>query len=130
LKEIFMAEVAIRIGEAWRMHREGRSEDAVVEFERIIKEHPDNVDAHYGLGLAQRTSGHQATAKSSFEQALILIDKAEAARRAQAAAEGRREADGVTWNDERDHSYDHFLMMKRLIGQRLSEVNAAAGAQK
>lgn len=120
-----MAEVETRIGEAWRMHREGRSEDAIVEFERILKENPENVDAHYGLGLAQRSTGRQSAAKSSFEQALILVDKAEAARRAHAAAEGRRDTDGVNWNDERDHSFDHFLMMKRLIGQRLSEVSAA-----
>jgi len=114
-------EEAARIGEAWRMHREGRSEDAIVEFERILKDNPESVDAHYGLGLAQRTAGRQTAAKSTFEQALILVDKAEAARRTHAAAEGRHD-DVVGWNDERDISFDHFLMMKRMIGQRLSEL--------
>ncbi len=122
-------EVAARIGEAWRMHREGRNEDAIVEFERILKENADNVDAHYGLGLAQRATGRQAAAKSTFEQALILVDKAEAARRTHAAAEGRHD-DTVGWNDERDVSFDHFLMMKRMIGQRLSEVSGPVGTKK
>jgi tetratricopeptide (TPR) repeat protein len=122
-------DVTARIGEAWRMHREGRSEDAVVEFERILKETPDNVDAYYGLGLAQRSTGRQAAAKSSFEQALILIDKAEAARRTNAAAEGRHDDSGG-WNDERDTSFDHFLMMKRMIGQRLNELSVQVGSQK
>jgi tetratricopeptide (TPR) repeat protein len=122
-------EVAARIGEAWQMHREGRSEDAVVEFERIIRDNPDNVDAYYGLGLAQRSTNRHSAAKSSFEQALILIDKAEAARRTNAAAEGRHD-DAAGWNDERDTSFDHFLMMKRMIGQRLNEVSAQLGTSK
>jgi tetratricopeptide (TPR) repeat protein len=121
-------DVEVRIGEAWRLHREGRSQDAIVEFERIVKENGDNVDAYYGLGLAQRSTGRHAAAKSTFEQALILVDKAEAARRTHAAAEGRHD-DAVGWNDERDDSFDHFLMMKRMIGQRLSEVSARVGSQ-
>jgi tetratricopeptide (TPR) repeat protein len=122
-------EVAARIGEAWQLHREGRSEDAVVEFERILRDNPDNVDAYYGLGLAQRSTNRHSAAKSSFEQALILIDKSEAARRTNAAAEGWHD-DVSGWNDERDTSFDHFLMMKRMIGQRLSEVSAQLGTQK
>ncbi len=115
-------DLAARIGEAWRMHREGRNDDAIAEFERILKEDSDNVDAYYGLGLAQRARGNQPAAKSAFEQALILVDKAEAARRTHAAAEGRHE-DAVGWSDERDNSFDHFLMMKRMIGQRLNELS-------
>lgn len=117
-------EAAIRIGEAWRMHCEGRNEDAIIEFERILREFGDNVDAHYGLGLAQRATGRLAAAKATFEQTLILVDKVEAARRAAAAAEGRHDVDGVNWSSDQDNSYDHFLMMKRMTGQRLSEISA------
>jgi tetratricopeptide (TPR) repeat protein len=122
-------EITAKIGEAWRLHRDGRNDDASHAFERIIQEDEENADAHYGLGLAQRKLGHHAAAKAAFEQALILIDRQENTRRVTATAEGRY-VDGPAWNDPSDSSYDYYLMMKRMIGQRLSEVGAQLGTQK
>jgi hypothetical protein len=73
--------------------------------------------------LAHHALGQLGDAKGQFEQALILTDKAEQARRVSAATAGMRDADGIEWNNPEDYASDHHMMMKRMIGQRLAEVN-------
>jgi tetratricopeptide (TPR) repeat protein len=114
--------VKSRIGSAWRAHRDGNHSQAISEFEAILHLEANNIDVHYGLGLAQKAAGQHAAAKSNFEQALILTDKAEQNRRINAAAAGERNADGVEWNNPDDDSSDHHMMLKRMIGQRLDEL--------
>ena len=38
-----------RIGEAWRMHRDGNNDQAIKIFKEIIQTAPESVDAYYGL---------------------------------------------------------------------------------
>jgi tetratricopeptide (TPR) repeat protein len=64
--------VSAQIGKAWGFHREGRNNDAIREFETILASAPNEVDALYGLGLAQKADGQQEAAIKSFSKALGL----------------------------------------------------------
>jgi hypothetical protein len=95
-------DLATQIGRAWRYHREGRHDDAIAEFERVLKQDRNNVDAYYGLGLAQRKAGLLEAAEASFKRALELAE-----------GERKQHGDGVS---------DHSTMLVRMIRQRLAEI--------
>ena len=62
--------IASQVGRAWRYQREGQADSAVKEFEKILRQDPDDIDANYGMGLAQRSAGHpQAVHGPSVNQA-------------------------------------------------------------
>ena len=63
------------LGQAWRSHVSGRDEVALNEFEKIASASPDDLDALYGLGLAQRSAGKQDEAIATFERILALLAK-------------------------------------------------------
>ena len=78
------------VSNAWRYQREHQAPSAVTEFEKILKQDAQNIDALYGMGLALRDSGKKEAAiekfpegvKNALEQA---IDEACEMRREQAS---------------------------------------------
>ena len=110
-----------KVGQAWRLHREGDNDGAIRQFESILSTSPDNVDALYGLGLAQKAVGDNAAAADAFRQAL---DNAEAAL---AAARTASQADGVMGDNDLETNFDdRYMMLTRMLNQRLEDVGAAA----
>jgi tetratricopeptide (TPR) repeat protein len=106
-----------RVGQAWHQHREGRSEAAINEFATILRLSPDDIDAHYGMGLAQRAAGRHQDAIETFEKALGLIEQAKT------AYEATRQADAEDSNVKTPED-DRFMMLSRMVRQRLSEMRS------
>jgi tetratricopeptide (TPR) repeat protein len=95
--------VAAQIGQAWFNHRQGNNDAAIDQFGRILRSNPDSIDGYYGLGLANGAARNYQAASEAFERALELTEKAEA-----------------TSQEERDR----YLMLSRMIRQRLEEIKA------
>jgi tetratricopeptide (TPR) repeat protein len=57
----------------------GRSQDAVVQYRRILEQHPDCPQAWYGLGRSQKLSGDGAGALKSYAKACELFPEYAAA---------------------------------------------------
>ena len=93
--------VAVQIGQAWRSHREGNNEAAIDQFARILRNAPDSIDAHYGLGLANKALGNKSAATEEFQRALDLTGKVE---------------------PDSQEERDRFMMLARMINQRIQEV--------
>jgi tetratricopeptide (TPR) repeat protein len=101
--------IATDIGRAWGYHREGKFDAAIGEFERILKMDANNIDANYGMGLAQRRAGKNENAVKYFQKAAQLVDAAILARN---HIPGER-------NMPDD---DRYMMLARMLQQRLSEL--------
>lgn len=112
-------DLAGRIGSAWRLHRDGGNQDAIRMFEEIIRDRPDSVDAHYGLGLAQKALGDDSAAAGAFQQALDLVEATQSADAFEAEAAGPADANGP-------NSEDRYMMLTRMLKQRLEDVSATA----
>jgi Tfp pilus assembly protein PilF len=108
-----------QIGRAWGMHREGRHMDAIKEFEQAIQVAPHSVDAYYGLGLAQRANGQETQAVESFKKSLDIATK-----KLQAIRE-LDDVDGDIPNNLVTLEYDRYMMLKRMIAQRLAELGVS-----
>lgn len=61
------------LGQAWRSHVTGRDEVALNEFQKLATSSPEDVDALYGLGLAQRGSGKTEEAVATFQRIMELL---------------------------------------------------------
>lgn len=107
-----------RIAAGWHYYREGRPDAAINEFESHLKHSPEDVDASYGLGLAQRAAGKAEAATQTFQQTLELLTKAKAAYDASRTSD-QAESNIKTPEDDR------FMMLSRMIKQRLSEIQVA-----
>lgn len=99
------------IGHAWRFEREGQADTAIAEFERILKIDANNIDANYGMGMAQKRAGKNAIASQHFQKALELVEQ---------AADKRRTTRGA--NEAMTNEDDRYMMLSRMIKQRLSEL--------
>ncbi|HEX2619074.1 MAG TPA: tetratricopeptide repeat protein [Phototrophicaceae bacterium] len=99
------------IGKAWGAHRLGRNGEAIRDFEQVIKSDGQNVDAYYGLGLAQRASGQTAEAQAAFEKALAL------AKQKTAEIQGARHEHNLESDED-----DRYMMLTRMLSQRLEEL--------
>jgi tetratricopeptide (TPR) repeat protein len=108
---------AERVGQAWNHHREGRNDASIAEFEAILKQNPGDIDATYGLGLAQRAAGRKQAAVESFQRALQLVNQAKEAYQS-ARNHSQTESNVKTPEDDR------FQMLSRMVQQRLSELEA------
>lgn len=93
-------DIATISSRAWRALRDGNPAQAVEAFEQALRLQNDDIDACYGMGLAQRNAGSPAKAVEYFQRAASLLDR-------QSAAGG-----------------DRFLMLSRIIRQRLAELGA------
>ena len=111
---------AEKIGQAWRLLREGDSRGAIDMFSGIVAANPANVDAHYGLGLAHKTLGDNAAAAAAFQQALSNTEQALEAVQTAAHVEGN-----LGDNDLESNFDDRYMMLTRMLNQRLEDVGAA-----
>ena len=89
------------LGTAWAAHRLGNQDAAITSFQQILKSSPNQIDALYGLGLAQRNIGQWEAAAASFKKCGELVDNVLA---------------------ENPHE-DRYMMLKRMVSQRLSEMD-------
>lgn len=108
-----------RIGEAWAMHRQGNHAGAIEIFEDIVRNYPEEIDALYGLGLARRSDGNAQASTEAFNKALTITK------------ERLRALDGgteVTTNMLDSHDDDRLLMLRRMISQRIEELEARSEA--
>lgn len=112
-----------RIGEAWRLHRDGSNDKAISIFKEIIQKTPDNVDAHYGLGLAQKASGDKASAADAFQKALNLAEAALNAVKTASNVEGHHGTNDLDTNED-----DRYMMLSRMLKQRLEDVGVEESA--
>lgn len=102
------------VSHAWRHQREHQASAAVPEFEQILKQDTNNIDALYGYGLALRDTGNTQGAITNFQKCLELVEAAAAARRPAKNEEEHRVA-----NTPED---DRYMMLTRMLKQRLSEL--------
>ena len=93
---------AVQLGRAWALHREGRNELAIDEYNQLLRETPDHIDALYGLALAQRSAQLIDDARQTFERCLTLVNEAL----------------------DQNPGEDRYEMMQRLIQQRLAEIGS------
>jgi tetratricopeptide (TPR) repeat protein len=112
LKGVPMSDTSIaqQIGRAWRYYREGKADTAITEFERILQKNGDDIDANYGIGLAQNAAGRKTDAVRHFQKAQELVTAA-------IAKQPKREGNIASPADDR------LMMLSRMIGQRLSELS-------
>jgi Tfp pilus assembly protein PilF len=104
--------IAADIGRAWRYQREGKADAAIGEFERILKQDANNIDANYGMGLAQRSVGKNENAIKYFRRALELVQAAEKTR-------------NHTPGERNMPEDDRYMMLGRMLNQRLAELKAS-----
>jgi tetratricopeptide (TPR) repeat protein len=100
-----------RIGEGWGLHRAGQNDEAIRVFDEVLRTDRNNIDAHYGLGLAQRARHMNAQALESFKTALELSE-----RRLEEIRGASQENDLSTTGDDR------YMMLIRMIKQRIEEL--------
>lgn len=91
------------IGHAWALHREGKNDEAAREFERVGGNEVQELDALYGMGLAQRSSGDLAGATRTFQACL-----------------DRLTTTGKSINHNR------YEILVRMVNQRLEELQVVA----
>jgi len=59
---------------ALKLYQKGKYEDAIQKYNRIIKDHPDWEEAHYGKGAALYKSNQVEEAIREFESAISMKD--------------------------------------------------------
>lgn len=112
--------IAAQIGKAWRYEREGKTQEAISEYERILKQNGDDIDANFGMGLAQRAAGHKDRAVEFFQRAADLSEAAlKRSRQQTSTSEGHLiHSIGNTPEDDRN------MMVNRMAKQRIAEIKA------
>ena len=106
-----------RIGEAWRLHRSGNNRASIEIFEDVLAKNPKHLDALYGVGLARRAEGENDGAVQAFQKALELAKEAFDAVDVTSVVDGHHGS-----NDLGTYDDDRYLMLQRMIGQRLKEL--------
>jgi predicted TPR repeat methyltransferase len=91
-----------QLGQAWGLLRQGSASAAADGFGQILKAAPEHLDALFGLGLSQKVAGQSSSAQSNFEKCLELV---RAGRKA-------------------EPNNDRFLMLERIVQQRIKEISA------
>jgi tetratricopeptide (TPR) repeat protein len=100
---------------AWRLQREHQASSAVSEYEKILSQDANNIDALYGIGLALRDSGKKQEAITQFQKVLELVDSAALTRRPVSTVEDEIRIANTPEDDR-------YMMLSRMIKQRLSEL--------
>jgi tetratricopeptide (TPR) repeat protein len=103
------------ISRAWNLQREGKASAAVTEFQKIVQQHPKDIDAAYGLGLAQKASGQVEDAIRTFTVALGLINDSK--QTYESSRVRNSEQDNIKTPED-----DRFQMLSRMVNQRLTEL--------
>jgi tetratricopeptide (TPR) repeat protein len=113
---------ASQIGRAWSFLRQGQPDTAIKEFEKILQNEPDNIDANYGMGLAQRAKENYQAAIKHFQHGLQIVDQNDSAGRiAREAAANDFQTERIKPNTAED---DRYMMLTRMLKQRLAETQA------
>jgi tetratricopeptide (TPR) repeat protein len=107
-----------KIGEAWALHRQGRNREAISVFEDAIKSVPHSADAHYGMALALRAEGEKEQAVEYFQKSL------EIAQNKLTAIRSLDDVDDNLSNNLNTVEDDRYMMLSRMIQQRLAELGA------
>jgi Flp pilus assembly protein TadD len=90
-----------KIGEAWKTHYAGQDAAAIEQFKRLVEEAPDNIDAHWGLGLSYRNVGNKTNAVEVFQKVKQLI----------------------TANLETNTGeFERYVMLNRMVDQQLAQI--------
>jgi tetratricopeptide (TPR) repeat protein len=110
-----------QIGQAWRYQREGNVKAALAEYERILKLNDSNIDANYGMGLTQRLAGDKEKAIQYFRRALELVEKGDSVGKAAREVAANTPGERIKPNTVED---DRYMMLTRMINQRLEELGA------
>lgn len=111
--------IEVQVGKAWGELRNGNLETALSGFEKALNAVPNNVDAHYGMGMTLRASGREAEAIESFQKALSISQQMLEAVRSQIG--GDEIQNSLQTTDD-----DRYMMMGRMIRQRLAELGVRA----
>jgi tetratricopeptide (TPR) repeat protein len=110
-----------RIAEAWKVHRRGEHKAAIEMFQEILAKSPELIDAFYGMGLAQKALGEKNGATKSFQECLRLARKALDAVNLESRVEGHMHGR----NDLTTYDDDRYMMLTRMVHQRLYEMGSA-----
>ena len=112
--EMASSNVDDQVRRAWQQQRAGDSRAAVDAFAQIVKSHPDDIDARYGLGLSLKSAGNPDEAISSFRSALQLVEEGQ-------RVEGEKQTSG---EDDRLRSPedDRLIMLSLMLTQRIGEI--------
>lgn len=113
-----MSDLDVRVGEAWQMHRKGDNNAALSIYKEVLSSDPNHVDAHYGLGLVQRSVGNTSDAIVSFQRALALCHE----QLEQMGIKRREDKSIIHKNDLSTDEDDRYNMLIRMIEQRLHEL--------
>ena len=95
---------AEHLGRAWALHRQGQNDEAIREFNGLLQISTNNMDALYGLGLAQRSAGDIEAAQERLN-----------------AVVGRFKR---RWSDHPNE--DRYEMLEKMAKQRLDEAERSA----
>lgn len=95
---------AAQLAKAWQLHQSGDQDAAIREFNTILAQSAEHIDAFYGRGLSELRAGKIGDARASFKQALVLTE-------AQLA---------------KNPKVDRYQMLVRMIQQRLDYLPAAS----
>ncbi len=96
------ADFHTELGQGWAKHRNGHNEEAIEIFLGVLQKDPQQINALYGLGLAQRSKGELQFAVDSFQRCLALVNASLVANPGE----------------------DEFEMLQRVLEQRLLETRA------
>ena len=110
-----MQDINSHISTGWAAHRSGNNQEALRHFESALAVDNENIDAYYGIGLAQRDLGQLNEAKAAFEQSLQIT---------RSKIEMSYPSNNTNAVDVPD--IDRYMMLIRMIGQRLSEIKLLA----
>lgn len=109
-----------RIAEAWKIHRNGKHQQAIDMFKDILSKSPELIDAFYGMGLAQKALGDKNGATKSFQECLRLARKTLDAVNLESRVEGHHGSNNLNTYDD-----DRYMMLTRMVHQRLYEMGSA-----
>ena len=109
-----------RIAEAWKTHRRGEHQASIEMFKEILEKSPELIDAFYGMGLAQKALNEKNAATKSFQECLRLARKALDAVNLESRVEGHHGRNDLTTYDD-----DRYMMLTRMVHQRLYEMGSA-----
>lgn len=109
------------VSRAWDLLREGKASAAVIEFQKIVQQHPKDIDAAYGLGLAQKVAGQVEDAVRAFTNAQELINDNKQIY--ESSRVQNPEQDNIKTPED-----DRFQMLNRMVKQRLDELQLASKA--
>jgi tetratricopeptide (TPR) repeat protein len=105
------------IAKAWEQHRNNSNDAALAMFDDVLAQDDQNVDAYYGKGLALRDLKRQDDAIDSLKTAYDLATKFLDDLREEHKKDGMHLANKLNMTDD-----DRYMMLIRMIGQRLQEL--------